>query len=266
MSHRLLHSAASLLRRARLLGAADSALYVRSLLRERQANARFRAAHPDFVVPPAHLAFDAYGNVNNEAYVASGEAHARMIADIINRHLSGEEIRVCEWGCGPARVIRHLGRHLNRSRARLYGTDYNRETIAWASKHLEGIEFLPNELAPPLPFEDGYLDCVYAISVFTHLSERSHFEWINELRRVLRPGGIIAVTTHSDASAARLLAEEGARYAEGKLVVRGQVREGKKWYLAYQPPEFMRDRLLVDWTILGNFPFSTTQEVWIARP
>lgn len=63
--------------------------------------------------------------------------------------------------------------------------------------------FHRNELSPPLPFGDGSLDCVYAISVLTHLSEKSHFEWVAELRRVIKPRGIIAITTHSDASAAR---------------------------------------------------------------
>ncbi len=235
------------------------------MLRERQANANFRSAHPGFVVPPAPLAFDAYGNVNNAAYVASGELHAHMIGDIINTHVSGDDIRICEWGCGPARVVRHLRRYLKQPRVELYATDYNKNTIAWARAHIAGIRFEFNDQTPPLPFRENFFDCVYAISVLTHLSEKSHFEWLKEIGRVVKPGGIIAVTTHGDASAARLLQGEKRRYAAGKVVVRGQVREGKKWYLAYQPAVFMREELLADWDVLDHTSFTSTQDVWVAR-
>jgi SAM-dependent methyltransferase len=265
MSQRLRQSAARALRRVRLLGLADTALYLRSVLKVRRANTGFRATHDDFPVPPSRLAFDAYGNVNNAAYKESGEIDARMIAGILHEHVAGDTARVCEWGCGPGRVIRHLRQFLTFPRVELYGTDYNAETIRWCQRHLDGISFHTNTLAPPLPFEDGFLNCVYAISVLTHLSEEKHFEWMAELKRIVRGGGIIALTTQSDASTDRLLGAEKARYAAGELVVRGGVREGKKWYLAYQPPGFMRSRLLSDWDVVFHGSFTSTQDVWVAR-
>jgi len=42
---------------------------------------------------------------------------------------------------------------------------------------------------PPLPFPDNSFDLIYAVSVFTHLSEEHQRTWLPELRRVLRPGG-----------------------------------------------------------------------------
>lgn len=265
LSRRLRRSAAQVLRHARLLRLVDTALYLGNVLKERRANADFRASNRDFPVPPPHLAFDAYGNVNNAAYKQSGELHARMIADVVNEWVMGDRIRICEWGCGPGRVIRHLHRFLKAPRPELYAADYNDESIAWCRRHLERVSFHQNGLAPPLPFDDGFFDCVYALSVLTHLSEERHFQWIAELERVIRTGGIVVLTTQSDASADRLLAPEQARYAAGELVIRGGVREGKKWYLAYQPPAFMRTRLLKRWTVLFHGPFTSTQEVWVAR-
>jgi ubiquinone/menaquinone biosynthesis C-methylase UbiE len=161
-------------------------------------------------------------------------------------------------------VIRHCARTCG-PRITLYGTDYNQETVAWCRDHLDGITFHVNGLAPPLPFADAFLDCVYAISVLTHLSEDRHFDWINELARVVRPGGIVVLTTHGDASRDRLLESEKLRYAAGELVVRGQVQEGKKWYLAYQSAAFMRDQLLKNWEVVSHTPYSTTQDAWVAR-
>ena len=164
-------------------------------------------------------------------------------------------------------MIRHLRQLLVDRRASLYGTDYNEESVEWCRANLVGITFERNGLSPPLPFTDQYLDCIYALSVFTHLSDARHFEWIAELKRVLRPGGIVILTTHSDAAVDRLLGSELERYKAGQLVVRGQVREGKKWYLAYQPPDFVRNELLAGWEVVSHAHarMFNTQDVWVAR-
>lgn len=267
MDHRTRHSVANALRRVRLLPLADLALLTWSAVRTLPANLRFRSAHAGVPVPPLHLAFDAYGHVDRARYMASGENDARAIAQMIDLRLSADEIRVCEWGCGPGRVIRHLSQLLAHRRASLFGLDYNEETVAWCRANLSGITFRPNGLSPPLPFPNDYLDAVYALSVFTHLSRARHFEWIAELRRVLRPGGIVILTTHSDAATDRLLASELEEYKTGKLVVRGSVQEGKKWYLAYQPSQFVRNELFAGWEVVSHdhARMFGTQDVWAAR-
>jgi SAM-dependent methyltransferase len=40
-------------------------------------------------------------------------------------------------------------------------------------------------------------DIVYAYSVFSHLNESVHLAWVQDLTRVLRPGGLLVVTTRS---------------------------------------------------------------------
>jgi SAM-dependent methyltransferase len=48
---------------------------------------------------------------------------------------------------------------------------------------------------PPLPFPEERFDLIYAYSVFSHLAESVADRWIDELRRVLRPGGALILTT-----------------------------------------------------------------------
>ena len=55
-----------------------------------------------------------------------------------------------------------------------------------------------------LPHPDGYLDLVYAISVFTHITHE-WAEWLLELRRILKPGGLLAATFIGPASWERSL-------------------------------------------------------------
>lgn len=268
MRHSSRHAISNFLRRVRLLGVADAGLFAWHAIRTSRANRAFRASHPDSPFPPLRLAFDAFGHLDHATYATTGERDAGVLAGIINRELPGDTVRVCEWGCGPGRVIAPLRRLLRHSRVQLVGTDYNARTVEWCSQHLHGIEFRKNELAPPLPFAAGSLDCVYALSVFTHLSESQHFNWMAELERVIRPGGLLMLTTHSDAAANRLLPDELERYRAGQLVVRGGVEEGKKWYLAYQPPGFVRETLLARFRVVEQLAagfFRGTQDLWVAR-
>jgi len=261
---RAVHAIAYLLRKARLLQFVDWIYYLKNLAYNRKNNRAFIAAHKAFAVPPAHLAFDAYGHTDWQSYFDSGAADAKALADIVNRENMARNARILEWGCGPGRVIRHLKDNL-KQHVELYGTDYNAETIRWCQHNIDGIKFFVNQTKPPFPFESGLFDCVYALSVFTHLSEIMHFEWIREIRRVLKPNGLLIITTHGDTASNRLLSHEKQLYDLGTLVVRGDVKEGKKWYLAYHPKRFVTDDLLKGFDVVLHRQFYPTQDVWVAR-
>ncbi|WP_293680907.1 class I SAM-dependent methyltransferase [uncultured Phenylobacterium sp.] len=54
--------------------------------------------------------------------------------------------------------------------------------------------FEVNGHQPPLPYADQTFDLVYALSVFTHLPQDHQFAWLDELRRVLKPGRLLLTT------------------------------------------------------------------------
>lgn len=55
---------------------------------------------------------------------------------------------------------------------------------------------------------------MYAISLFTHLDEQLQFEWLDEIARILEPGGIALLTVHGRKSRERVLPpEDGAAVA-----------------------------------------------------
>src|SRR5690606_28551620 len=49
----------------------------------------------------------------------------------------------------------------------------------------------------PLSLPDASFDFIFAYSVFSHLNEASARHWMSEFHRVLRPGGVVAVTTRT---------------------------------------------------------------------
>ncbi len=94
---------------------------------------------------------------------------------------------VMELGCGSARLIRHLRCVQD---LRLIGTDVKEDFIKWCKQNVPGVEFYVNDLRPPLSFaEDNSIDLVYARSVFTHIPLDVQGLWIDELYRIIRPGG-----------------------------------------------------------------------------
>ncbi len=252
------------------LAMVDYASYLWQVAKCRRANRRFLATLGHFPVPPRALAFDAYSHVDWRVYYETGRRHAQFFAELIGRHLPPGPLRICEWGCGPARVIRHLGGLLGDRPVELVGCDYNPRSIAWCRAQLAGIDFRQNALLPPLPLAAGWADAIYGLSVFTHLSEESQVLWMAELLRVVKDAGIVIFTTHGDAYRGYLEPDELARYEAGQVVVRGRGgREGKKAFSAFHPPAFVRDRLLAGATLIAHFPSPRShgflQDCWVVR-
>jgi SAM-dependent methyltransferase len=246
----------------------DGIAYWRRRVLTARSNRAFRAANPEFPVPPLSILWDAQATTDLAEYKRSGEETAALYWGLMRPYLDAspsQPARVCEWGCGPARIIRHLPALAAGRPIGFYGTDYNRDSIRWCRQHIPGVTFLENQLAPPLPFDTGFLDLLFARSVFTHLSEELHYRWVADIRRVLRPGGVFILTTHGEAYRGRLTARERVRYDAGEFVIRTLAAEGRKLFTAFHSPDFVRTRLLAGLTILAHQPGQGTQDIWITQ-
>lgn len=238
-------------------------------LASRTQNRQFIQENSHFVSPPATLAYDAYGDVDWKKYNRQGHQDACLISKLIQKHHSSVKT-VLDWGCGPARVLRHLSSFSENSTIQFYGSDYNPQTIKWCKKHFAHSQFHQNQLNPPLPFPSHFFDVVYGISVFTHLSEKSHYEWIHELERILKSEGILILTTHGDHFKNVLTPEEEEKYHEHQLVTRENAREGKRDFASFHPPRFLKEKLFKNFHILEHIPGSThtidlKQDVWVLK-
>jgi SAM-dependent methyltransferase len=159
-------------------------------------NKEFIKEHPDFAIPSVSLAYDAYAHVDWRSYYENGIKDANWIGSLILKYCSSRPLTILDWGCGPARILRHIPSALHSQPVQLYGTDYNQKTIDWCQEQFPHIHFISNQLLPPLNLKDNFFDAIYGISVFTHLSKESHYKWIKELHRIVKPGGILILTTH----------------------------------------------------------------------
>ncbi len=100
--------------------------------------------------------------------------------------------RVLDFGCGAGRTLRHFVPDANKTE--FWGCDIDGRSVAWLQEHLSPpLRVFRNTPMPPLEVADGTFDLVYAISVFTHLTD-TWAEWLAELHRVLVPGGLLLAT------------------------------------------------------------------------
>jgi SAM-dependent methyltransferase len=98
---------------------------------------------------------------------------------------------VLDFGCGAGRVLRTF---LPNPNTDLHGCDIDRTSIEWLADNLSPpLSVFVNREDPPLDRPGETFDLVYAVSVFTHITD-AWAAWLRELHRVLRPGGLLAAT------------------------------------------------------------------------
>lgn len=227
-------------------------------------NVRIRRENPAVRFPPSDLSTAALNHCDYRRYLETGLVHARFVMQTIRRYTTARDLSVCDWGCGPGRIIQHLP-SLDDGIARLIGTDCHEATIDWCRQSLPDIEFLVHGMNPPLSLVTGSIDVVYCCAVFTHLAEPLHHAWISEILRLLRPGGLLIASVHGNRLQDRMAADELNAYRSGRLVVRPEGREGETSFVSFASDRFVRERLLncfENVTRLDDAPF--LQTVWVA--
>jgi ubiquinone/menaquinone biosynthesis C-methylase UbiE len=147
-------------------------------------------------VPPPMLRYRVHGRLKADGYLEVGRQCADDIKSLVR--MTGRELfdfnQVLDFGCGNGRVIRYFND--KPETCRLYGTDIDAESVNWCRKNLPFAQWGVNGFMPPMQYADNAFDCVYAISVFTHLDEEMQFAWLRELQRITKTGAILILTIH----------------------------------------------------------------------
>src|SRR4051794_37966699 len=157
--------------------------------------------------------------------------YADLVADSLSATgLELEDVRsALDFGCSSGRVVRVLAAAF--PDVEWHGCDPIPDAIEWASAHLPGIEFRLSGDHPPLPYDDGAFDAVFAISIWSHFAEQAALDWLAEMHRIVRPGGRLVLTTHGEQTIVHT-AREGLRSQEQLDGVRGGLAQHGYWYAA----------------------------------
>ena len=158
-----------------------------------------------------------------------------------------------DFGCGCGRVTRWW----HDLDAEVYGSDADARAVDWCRANLRFGHFAANGLAPPLRYDDASFDLVYAFSVLTHLTEDLQRPWLEELDRVLLPGGLLVLSTHGERYLERLSPGERARFEAGELVVRWGGVAGTNLCTTFHPRAYL-ERLADGFELLEHVPEGAT--------
>ncbi|HWE09403.1 MAG TPA: class I SAM-dependent methyltransferase [Solirubrobacteraceae bacterium] len=99
--------------------------------------------------------------------------------------------RVLDLGSGAG----SLTGDLRRAAASVVGVDVAETALQRARRRHPEVSFLRAEIDGRLPVEDNSFDVVWSSEVIEHVADTAR--WMSEVRRVLRPGGRLLVTTPS---------------------------------------------------------------------
>jgi SAM-dependent methyltransferase len=203
-------------------------------------------------LPPASLRMRVAGGTDATWFLRSGRKGRRTLRTALER--AGADLSsigvMLDFGCGCGRVARHLSDFSGQ----LLGSDIDATAVEWCRANLPFGGYSQNELEPPLAYTSASIDLAYAFSVFTHLPVALQHAWVAELERVLRPGGLLLVTTHGERYLTRLSEEERQRFRKGEVVVRFEEVAGTNLCTAFHPPEYVLYKLAGDFEVLDFAP------------
>ena len=130
---------------------------------------------------------DPYG-----AYDRAGAEHRDALLRLLPEDWSLDGRRVLDFGCGAGRTLRQFLPEAESGE--LWGADIDRPSIEWMQGALcPPLNALVAPVAPPLPLDAESFDLVWALSVFTHLTDTS-LPWLCELHRILKPRALLVAS------------------------------------------------------------------------
>jgi ubiquinone/menaquinone biosynthesis C-methylase UbiE len=154
----------------------------------------------DFLMPDKEIAARIGATVPFN-YTLLGRTLYRAFERVLIKNFKtdfGDYQSIVDWGCGSGRIARHVVSELSESNL-FRGFDIDEQAIEWSNANI-GPYFSVCETDPPLLLPDVSVDLLYAYSVLTHLARESLTKWLDEVSRIMKPGGVVMATILSDSA------------------------------------------------------------------
>lgn len=145
---------------------------------------------------------ETYTDLHRASIRASGEEpqyfsryKAQYMACVLGSAKGASALDVLDFGCGVGNSIPHLREAF--PHAQLVGVDPSGESIELARGTHAGAAAFRVNAESAIPYPDHSFDLVQVACVFHHIRPPERLHWMQEIRRVLKPGGNVFVFEHN---------------------------------------------------------------------
>lgn len=102
------------------------------------------------------------------------------------------KLKVLDIGCGVGLVHPYIVNSVGE----LHATDISSASLDVAGRTNPHVRYLPYD-GNTLPYDAASFDCAYAICVMHHVPVPQWQSFLQEMRRVVRPGGVMVIIEHN---------------------------------------------------------------------
>ena len=143
------------------------------------------------------------------------QVKAESLLEIVTRELGAtDRLAALDVGCGPGTTHGLLLSHFGA----LYGADVSERMIERARREHPDVTYVVFD-GEALPFASATFDVTFAVCVLHHVPPLQWVRFIDELQRVTRPGGLIAIYEHNPANPLTRLVISRCAFDEGAVLV-----------------------------------------------
>ncbi len=128
-----------------------------------------------------------YDPVNNRTITYDDDSRLNAVLSLIEPRV--DKIKVLDIGCYDGEISKRIKNKLGN--CEVYGIDISDNTREEAEK--KGIIFKSNDLNEGIDFPDNMFDLVFAGEIIEHIYDTDFF--VDEIKRILKPEGILVITT-----------------------------------------------------------------------
>ncbi|MDQ7989670.1 MAG: class I SAM-dependent methyltransferase [Candidatus Dactylopiibacterium sp.] len=137
-----------------------------------------------------------YVGSSGRSAMEEGARFMRFLLDVARRNgvaLESNQVRVADFGSGWGRYTRFMLKYVHPDN--LFGLEVQADMVERCRKEFGRANFVRVSPYPPTVLQEGLLDLVFGYSVFSHLAPACADAWIAEFARIVKPGGLVVMTT-----------------------------------------------------------------------
>ena len=111
------------------------------------------------------------------------------------RRAAWQPDRILDFGTGVGSSLPYFREQFPSSE--LIGADVSEKSLEVAQERFGGEAQLVKIADGCIPLADNSVSLAFSACVFHHIPEAEHIAWLSELRRVVRPGGMLVIFEHN---------------------------------------------------------------------